>query len=110
MQLNGRIPDTGLGPHLSKTSSKLATRHERQLIHSSSARILPGCQQLVGVSEPKVLGVAIYHSLMWAAPYIRYKRETALLPTENTRIRFRAQNSTTYSTQFFTKPKLGDLI
>ena len=48
----------------------LTTRQKRQLLHSPSAHLSVGNQQITEVSDHKVLGVTIDNNLTWG-PHIR---------------------------------------
>ena len=61
--------------HMSLNPSKtkhmiLTTRQKRQLLHSPSAKLSVGNQQITEVSDHKVLGVTIDNNLTWG-PHIR---------------------------------------
>ena len=61
--------------HMSLNPSKmkymiLTTRQKRQLLHSPSAHLSVGNQQITEVSDHKVLGVTIDNNLTWG-PHVR---------------------------------------
>ena len=47
----------------------LTTRHKRQLLHSPSAHLSVGNQQINEVSDQKVLGVTIHNNPTWGPPH-----------------------------------------
>ena len=66
--------------HMSLNPSKtkymiLTTRQKRQLLHSPSAHLSVGNQQITEVSDHKVLGVTIDNNLTWG-PHIRDRCKT----------------------------------
>ena len=48
----------------------LTTRQKRQLLHSPSAHLSVGNQQIIEVSDHKVLGVTIDNNLTWAPTFV----------------------------------------
>ena len=68
MLLNGRILIMSLNPSKTKYNI-LTTRQKRQLLHSLSAHISVGNQQITEVSDHKVVGVTTDNNLTWGPPY-----------------------------------------
>ena len=72
--LSGVVEWTYLNHIMSLNPSKtkymiLTTRQKRQLLHSPSAKLSVGNQQITEVSDHKVLGVTINNNLTWG-PHI----------------------------------------
>ena len=58
-----------------KTKYVILTARQKRLLHSPSAHLSVGNQQITEVSDHKVLGVTIDHNLTWG-PYIPDLRKT----------------------------------